>query len=68
MLTEQFSFFQAGLDKMSQGHMLADVVAIIGETLILFQSINGSLLYSCAHPFSFLVTGTQDIVFGEVDR
>uniref|UniRef100_A0A7N8XPW5 NADH dehydrogenase [ubiquinone] iron-sulfur protein 2, mitochondrial n=1 Tax=Mastacembelus armatus TaxID=205130 RepID=A0A7N8XPW5_9TELE len=31
----------AGLDKMSQGHMLADVVAIIG---------------------------TQDIVFGEVDR
>lgn len=32
---------QAGLDKMSKGHMLADVVAIIG---------------------------TQDIVFGEVDR
>lgn len=32
---------QAGLDKMSRGHMLADVVAIIG---------------------------TQDIVFGEVDR
>ncbi|NXI87184.1 NDUS2 protein, partial [Rhipidura dahli] len=32
---------QAGLDRMSQGHMLADVVAIIG---------------------------TQDIVFGEVDR
>uniref|UniRef100_A0A8C6PTA1 NADH dehydrogenase [ubiquinone] iron-sulfur protein 2, mitochondrial n=1 Tax=Nothobranchius furzeri TaxID=105023 RepID=A0A8C6PTA1_NOTFU len=31
----------AGLDKMSQGHMLADVVAIIG---------------------------TQDIVFGEIDR
>ncbi|NWI83816.1 NDUS2 protein, partial [Dryoscopus gambensis] len=31
----------AGLDRMSQGHMLADVVAIIG---------------------------TQDIVFGEVDR
>jgi len=31
----------AGLDKMSRGHMLADVVAIIG---------------------------TQDIVFGEVDR
>lgn len=31
----------AGLDKMSKGHMLADVVAIIG---------------------------TQDIVFGEVDR
>jgi len=32
---------QAGLDFMSRGHMLADVVAIIG---------------------------TQDIVFGEVDR
>ena len=32
---------QAGLDMMSQGHMIADVVAIIG---------------------------TQDIVFGEVDR
>lgn len=48
--------------------MLADVVAIIGETLIVFQSINRSLLYSRAHPLSFLVTGTQDIVFGEVDR
>lgn len=24
-------FSQAGLDKMAQGHMLADVVAIIGE-------------------------------------
>jgi NADH:ubiquinone oxidoreductase subunit D len=31
----------AGLDKMARGHMLADVVTIIG---------------------------TQDIVFGEVDR
>lgn len=27
-------FSQAGLDKMAQGHMLADVVAIIGEKLI----------------------------------
>lgn len=26
-----FSSFQAGLDKMAKGHMLADVVAIIGE-------------------------------------
>lgn len=25
-----FLLFQAGLDRMSQGHMLADVVAIIG--------------------------------------
>ena len=28
---------QAGLDMMSQGHMLADVVAIIGEQKIYFE-------------------------------
>lgn len=33
-----YLFFQAGLDKMSQGHMLADVVTIIGETLTSEQS------------------------------
>lgn len=27
---------QAGLDKMAQGHMLADVVAIIGENRVVF--------------------------------
>lgn len=52
--------------------MLADVVAIIGETSIQLQRSDG-----CSHTaaltlffflFFFLVTGTQDIVFGEVDR
>lgn len=28
------TFSQAGLDKMAQGHMLADVVAIIGELMM----------------------------------
>lgn len=65
---------QAGLDRMSQGHMLADVVAIIGMFL---PGAGGSHSYQGG---TFLVpgadhaltplppTGTQDIVFGEVDR
>lgn len=32
-----FSSFQAGLDKMAKGHMLADVVAIIGEKVFVVQ-------------------------------
>lgn len=56
---------------MSQGHMLADVVAIIGETL---TQLHRSTHPTCSSLFCFffvsvfLATGTQDIVFGEVDR
>lgn len=35
-----FSSFQAGLDKMAKGHMLADVVAIIGEKVIIVQEFS----------------------------
>lgn len=35
-----FSSFQAGLDKMAKGHMLADVVAIIGENVIIVQEFS----------------------------
>lgn len=38
---------------MSQGHMLADVVAIIGETSMQLQRSGRSLLYCCAHPLIF---------------
>lgn len=34
-----FFSFKAGLDKMAKGHMLADVVAIIGEKA--FQPLKG---------------------------
>lgn len=58
---------------MSQGHMLADVVAIIGETLTrLRRSTRLSrvdvLIIVFFLVFFCLATGTQDIVFGEVDR
>lgn len=69
---------QAGLDRMSQGHMLADVVAIIGTCPLRapsplrggsFPAPGGFLVPS---PLSFFAPpsapGTQDIVFGEVDR
>lgn len=67
-----FSSFQAGLDKMAKGHMLADVVAIIGKKVVIVQESSFrratekyELLYES---FLLLPAGTQDIVFGEVDR
>lgn len=68
------SSLQAGLDKMARGHMLADVVAIIGEKKISPLSFltmqTEAFAWSCTEPllFFFFYTGTQDIVFGEVDR
>lgn len=57
---------------MSQGHMLADVVAIIGETLTRLQRSTRlsrvDVLIVVVLFFFCLATGTQDIVFGEVDR
>lgn len=35
-----FSSFQAALDKMAKGHMLADVVAIIGKKVIIVQEFS----------------------------
>jgi len=55
-------FLQAGLDKMSTGHMLADVVAIIGENVVIVPEVT----LDTEPPLP--LTGTQDIVFGEVDR
>lgn len=56
--------FQAGLDKMSKGHMLADVVAIIGKRKKnLYNMFDNAL-----NILFFCFLGTQDIVFGEVDR
>lgn len=58
--------------------MLADVVAIIGEKAIqekkkkisrLSFSQTEAFAWSCTEPLLlFYFTGTQDIVFGEVDR
>lgn len=62
-----FFSFQAGLDKMSQGHMLADVVAIIGKN-VKISPHKGRMLIDCGNEFLPLPSGTQDIVFGEVDR
>lgn len=66
---------QAGLDKMAQGHMLADVVAIIGENRVVFivrkaEAVIKFHLSASFLSFSlcFFPSGTQDIVFGEVDR
>lgn len=54
--------------------MLADVVAIIGKKAIIFQESSFrkkkakyKLLYE-VYWTSSLFSGTQDIVFGEVDR
>lgn len=96
LLVLLLSHLQAGLDKMSKGHMLADVVAIIGTRLLCRQRHwapvwGQNLGTSCSaetqgvdsNPQSqaqraldpglqhFLLPGllgTQDIVFGEVDR
>lgn len=72
-----FSSLQAGLDKMAKGHMLADVVAIIGKnhdqtdtfnTLSKHKYAEVCHLCACGEPLLPLPSGTQDIVFGEVDR
>ena len=52
--------------------MLADVVAIIGETILFnLWSVKNCIIASGQCRFDggiFILTGTQDIVFGEVDR
>lgn len=63
---------------MAKGHMLADVVAIIGKRLIfvlrgaiLLPHENISFFANTGTDLFLLLlfpTGTQDIVFGEVDR
>jgi NADH dehydrogenase (ubiquinone) Fe-S protein 2 len=47
-----------GFDQVSRGHLLADAVAIIGESFRAIQHLT-SLTFSL---------GTMDLVFGEVDR
>jgi NADH:ubiquinone oxidoreductase subunit D len=47
-----------GFDQIARGHLLADAVAIIGE----------STDTPLPSPLLMICQGTMDLVFGEVDR
>ena len=58
------------MNKLCRGHMIADVVAIIGE--IMNYDIKYLYFYLlsllCDITFYIDIIGTLDVVFGEVDR
>jgi NADH dehydrogenase (ubiquinone) Fe-S protein 2 len=50
-----------GFDQVSRGHLLADAVAIIGKSIFVLIPSQVVLMFPS-------LSGTMDLVFGEVDR